>query len=875
MRVEYLKLKNFVNVFAGMKRTEVEIDFSQSSNNIIVFIGKNGSGKTSLLSELHPFANSGNMDVRSDVNLIMDGCDGYKEIHIKDGNDLYIIKHNYMFANKTKSVKSFISKNGEDLNSNGNVKSFKEIVSEYLGIEHDLLKLMRLGSNVTSLTTMKSTNRKSFATKLFSDLDIYQGFYKKVSEEYKNIRVLMKNLSTKLAKFNINDESEFEKQLSLIEGEIQSYEINRDSKNKEIARLETKMNDIDISDENDVVSRYNTLSIKLSESDILLTLVKDINLSKAEFLLIKEKEKNSIEQKVQEFKSSIEKYISERDIYYTQKQELEESLKNAISDVRIKQLEEVISDYTNKIANIESKLINRTIYDKYELMKLKDNVLKVTDMYNALSAYTTEDIKRVVKSILDGQNIKEYITSSTSKMREDFDKVNAEIINIENLDLDLEGYVIPENSCTDTSCPYKEFYYTIIGKRNNLGSLIDQRNKINKLINGCEELYTLYTLIIHIKEHIDSWELTNSIPVKYNSTDCFMNILNNKPIVNINLLNLAIDDSETDIELKTMKSELDSFKKEYDIIKDYSVDVIDIENKIISIDNIISEKSEYIDTLSNDLVNLNMSLDDLIIEINTKSDALDLKDKLSDIRDEHNVLECRLNEISNLKTTQSEYSINISNLKKEVFTILEYLKSLSSRKERLSYDLQDYKNTQSEYNSLVSEFEDAERLKKALSTTEGIPLLYLNFYLQNCPMMMNNLLENVFDGDLQIDDFIINENEFRIPFINDGVKVPDIIHASQGESSFISIVLSLSLIVQSMTKYDIICLDELDGPLDNKNREEFINILYKFMDIVNCEQVFLISHNNMFDNEPIDIIQTSEYDIDNFKFGNVIFKNNS
>ena len=75
-----------------------------------------------------------------------------------------------------------------------------------------------------------------------------------------------------------------------------------------------------------------------------------------------------------------------------------------------------------------------------------------------------------------------------------------------------------------------------------------------------------------------------------------------------------------------------------------------------------------------------------------------------------------------------------------------------------------------------------------------------------------------------------------------------------------------------MTKYDIICLDELDGPLDAKNREEFINILYKFINQVKCEQVFLITHNNMFDNEPVDLILTSNVEIDNFKYGNVIFK---
>ena len=80
MKILYLKLKNFVNIISGMKKSEIEIDFSKSKNKLIVLSGKNGSGKTSILSELHPFASCGNMDVRSDVCLIKEGCDGYKEM---------------------------------------------------------------------------------------------------------------------------------------------------------------------------------------------------------------------------------------------------------------------------------------------------------------------------------------------------------------------------------------------------------------------------------------------------------------------------------------------------------------------------------------------------------------------------------------------------------------------------------------------------------------------------------------------------------------------------------------------------------------------------------------------------------------------------
>ena len=208
----------------------------------------------------------------------------------------------------------------------------------------------------------------------------------------------------------------------------------------------------------------------------------------------------------------------------------------------------------------------------------------------------------------------------------------------------------------------------------------------------------------------------------------------------------------------------------------------------------------------------------------------------------------------------------------ELNRINDFINRLTAKVNQLSFNKETYNNLVTEHNALKLLFEDADVIKDSLNASKGIPLIFLQVYLKNCPIMMNNLLDTIYNGDLQIEGFMIDENEFRIPFVKSGIKVPDISFASQGESSFISIVLSLSLIIQSMTKYDIICLDELDGPLDTKNREQFIKVLYSFINQVKSDQVFLISHNNMFDNEPIDLILTGDVDVENYKFANVIFK---
>ena len=870
MKITYLKLENFINIKAGMKKSKVEIDFSKCKNSLVLLCGPNGTGKTSLLSEMQPFANSGNMDVRGESNLIVEGKDGYKEIHIIDNNDKYIIKHHYLFAKKTKSVKSFISKNGTELNPNGNVKSFKEAVSEHLGIDHELLKLMRLGSNVTSLINMKSTNRKNFATKLFSDIEVYNSFYKKVSEEYRNIRAVMKSVADKISKFNIQDESEFDKQIYLTQQEIETNIIDKDNLQRDIITIENELKNINISDEESIVESFNSLNQEIEMANSLMSLVRDINMSKDEYELLCEKNKQQLEIALVQYKNNIDKAISERDIYYNQKQELEESIKRAASIERVNNLKSTIKEYKSSITNLEKELKNRTRYNKTALLLLKDHCQKTMDYIRELNIYSDSDIKRIMESVMINDDLMEKLENKNISNKSTYDILNAEIINIENININC-NIEIGDDKCTK-DCPYKQFYLETIGKKNNLNKLIEERNMINKELVKYEELFNLYNNIVFIKNHILSYEQVALIPIDYDYSVCFENYISNKPVINTSLLNLAIDDAEKFEALEKYKNDLVGFENEYELIKSSGLDIIEIENKILNLNDIINQKNLIIEENTKYKLEVENELKENEIKTAEILKALSLKDSIDDMNKKAAELKYRLDEINNLKIKKSDHLNKLEHYKNDMNRLTNYIDSLTIKVNQLSFNKETYQNLIVEYDALKLLFEDADVIKDALNSSKGIPLIFLQVYLKNCPIMMNNLLNTIYNGELQIEGFLIDENEFRIPFNKSGIRVPDIAMASQGESSFISIVLSLSLIIQSMTKYDIICLDELDGPLDTKNREQFIKVLYSFIEQVNSEQVFLISHNNMFDNEPIDLILTGDIDVENYKFANIIFR---
>ena len=88
--------------------------------------------------------------------------------------------------------------------------------------------------------------------------------------------------------------------------------------------------------------------------------------------------------------------------------------------------------------------------------------------------------------------------------------------------------------------------------------------------------------------------------------------------------------------------------------------------------------------------------------------------------------------------------------------------------------------------------------------------------------------------------------------------------------------INLSLFHQASTKFNIARLDEIDGPLDSRNRSEFVNALYHTLPLLNIEQLFIISHSLETDTSMVDIIKLKTYDEfeENHLLGNIIYDYN-
>ena len=124
-----IELENFASLKSGMNINRLYIDFTKLTHTITLLVGENGSGKTSVLRCFHPFAyNSGSGDDRDNAELIIEGKDGRKCLVLGYLDDIYEAEHIYARKKDTLSVKSYLRKNGVELNPSGNVTSFKNLI---------------------------------------------------------------------------------------------------------------------------------------------------------------------------------------------------------------------------------------------------------------------------------------------------------------------------------------------------------------------------------------------------------------------------------------------------------------------------------------------------------------------------------------------------------------------------------------------------------------------------------------------------------------------------------------------------------------------------------------------------------------------------
>ena len=877
-KITRLYLKNFININTGINKKEITLDFSNCDKKINIFIGKMGSGKSSILGQLQPFSSYGSLDVRNQQPLIIPEEDGIKEIIYSHYDIEYFIQHKYIWNSKTltHNVKSYISKNGVELNENGNVSSFKELIKIEFGIDQNFLRLIRLGPNVANLINMKSTERKKFISTLLKDTEIYTMLYQKLSEDHRNINSMISMLSNKLIGLNSDKLEDMKKEKENLSEDIESLQINQ----KNISDKISKLNGINstLLNESKSISEYKSLILSLSDKyNSYINRLNDIN---------------DILNKINEEKLNHSSPAIELGKIFNKLDSIDEEIINLQS--KLQSIEKESNQIKNKILIIENnnqlaELENRvkTIEEKYKNSSTLLYNFNSSYSYNYLTNFmntietfqiSLEDMcvnsKEVIDKIFFSDNtLKQWATKRMSILERKKSNLMNSLKNIEfSKDYEIPVLFIPP-LCPTRDCPYYKTHPANIKKntKKNINSkmnkIMDDIDVINKEMNIVQDVIIQIPKMKYLK---DMW---NIISKTLDTMNCLKENNLYKLITDIGCRNNWYDRIQFMNYLNKVKLQ-EGYKE--------------LENQYYKAKNELFEfKNSGIDQLKDTIINLNIEYNDIIDRLeflqNDKNDLNRKKDELSNLLSslsekdkliqEKNKLEIEIIHLNKDIDTKHD---NVMKIERNIEKIKELQYSLSNiqieyntkykRCNDLVLKIQDIINTNKDFEEYSKQRKIIKLLLDAVSSKDGIPLVIIKVFLDDCRDIINDLISDIFNDELEICDFDISldSNEFNIPYIKNGNKISDIELASQGEQSIISIALSFALCRKAMFDYNIMLLDEIDNSIYKDDRERFITILAKQMMAMGTEQVFLITHNDIFQQSglPVNIIMTTNENID-------------
>lgn len=860
MKIVKLVLENFEAVKYCLNTNYLELDLSKCENRICLLIGPNGSGKTTLLSLLNPFSTLGNLDVRDGYHLIIPHKDGKKEIWYQCGENLYTIQHYYTAAKDTHSTKSFIQLNGKELNPNGNVTSFKEVVKTHLGIELGYLKLTRLGPNVKSLIESSSTERKTFMGKLLDDIGVYLDYYKHVNTNLKTLKDMISHTIDQSKKLMYTDRKSYEKDIVETQKTIDRLDGNLRLQQDELAVVSSKVSDIGnimelrtkLSDTEKAYRKMTKTKIRLGED------AKDAAYYREAYRIACE-ERSQKETLLATTNLLLDKELENRNHVEDHIHKLSVRLeKESAIDKEVQRLTTLLDETKKQIIEREKILhdfeceMDLGDFEKF-LVYLKSSQQAINHCYE----FGQEPLSEVVKLIQEKKDVEHYISSCILEESEVGEEDEAFLQVLKSI-MNQGTSICEKRSCAG---------YKVV---RHLETLLEERanRKHEKNLEYYQSMQLIYQGIYPVLEGFQPYaETIKQFPKKVRNEFKLVTILNRldegKPLYDVPKMD----------QFYTLLKEQDDLKKRYEVRDDVmkrietynsfsqSADLKEeYQQEILALDTSKSKIVEY----RNEVADLSQEVQDLGYTAESMEDAMNVCEHYEETEKLLEELRETYERYQGLSTKEAELTRSVQILRME-------LRKKQEEIGRLKTGLTLYLDNKKNLKNYQKHYDNMSLTRQALSASKGIPTIIVKHYLRDTVDITNDLLDIAYHGNIMLGDFNIDADEFTMPVYNRGAQLPDVKLLSQGELALTSVAISFALVSQSLNGYNIMSLDEIDGALDTDNRRNFILIMERQIERIGSEQNFMITHNDAFSSYPVDIIDLSgEHNQEAYKYATFI-----
>lgn len=888
--VKDLYLEGFAKIHTGMHIDRVYLDFEKMPYQTYLFVGDSGSGKSSILKCIHPFAfNAGTGDDTANGKMIIANRSGRKIIRYIMDKNIITCKHVYLRKpDDSIQVKSFFAVNDDELNPTGLVSTFKEYVQKYFQIDESFLTLLALGNSVRGLVDYTSGERKKLAVRIFTELNVYMSYYKNATAVVRDLNTILNNVVDKLGQYGGYDKNQLRKEISTIASIIQGLETELNDVLKDEGGIKTNL---EINQ--DAYSEYETWQNALTE---LLTEVEALKAKRktTSDLVVLDNEKNQITKniiqtqlRIESLESTIKSELEFKEMKLSSQKNLEDCIARTENKTNQKELEKLLANIDAELLELEEIITD----DEHDYLAKKEELVRASIYLDELRGLCTDLITEVRNPDLIPDVLKKFLGNKNFEREVDivYQAAIERITNLQNANQLSGKIVIPSirfDSCKNRDCPYRRFYEDSVGI---LKSKKDEADKILRVeeeqLHVAEDRRTIFFILKKLYDYINKHDAELSgVPKEiFDPATFVIKFLEStdRLVYNTELMSSTIrylEQAVRKVELltlqKTTEEQLNGLAATITLFESMKIDLERTIQAITETDEVIVHHQNDLEYNKEQLKELNATVKQLDVEIEL---AKDLEDKRSQIKDAQK----KLTSMEDCKKKYDVLSSQLRELIEKESNLQEELKSQRTQLNRARNTLDTIQSLESEKEVLSSRYSKAVLIRDAVSPSKGIPVEFIEDVIRNQMIDSVNELMHVAYPDITLvkserEGLIIDDKEFTLPYRKNGIIVGDISGASDGERAMLSLCFSLVLIRLVSKVYNIMLLDEMDTSLDKYGRSKFIDIIERYMKTIHASQVFLISHNSMFDMYSVNVLQTTmgSMDTKEGKFITHVFEQN-
>ena len=757
----------------------------QLDNPIVSIVGKNGSGKSFLLSELHPYPSSNRY---SSAYSIIKGVSGYKRIIYKDNDIFYEIIHEYTPNNREgHSAKSYfnIIKNGvtEELNPTGNGNFFKDLVKKYLKFDHKTFNSSHISFKTNGLTESSAKNRRELLSDIVETREV-ENMTRNCIIEYRTVNNMLNKIKDGRSGDISGTVDELKHKLKELDSEESTNNFKMDAMKLSIEEDKKTLTQYDNLKE-DNIEDINACLDALSMFSDNETVINRYN--------IKIENENAINRLFSDITSRKDKYYKEVSLYQTKLNKEEWINKCDITRLEASNKRSKLSLYVNPkyMENLSIELIE----------PLKAIIDAINRVKNCSYNYASKNVIDIMKEQEEEKHVLEHFIAEYNK------KYN-----------NSEGGKEYEVEPCPSNCELYQRYVTDAKWVKENANSFKMSEESLAIINSDIELLKPLKLLYNQLHIIDKYTNKTMTDLHLNKDESFFinSLTDGEYIISVYTLKTNIEDLINNI--LSLENSIKDYEIKLDSIKHINLDV---ENPDILL--------EEIDKLEKDL----KAIKTHNVEFNINPYLLNTKYAYMT----KNALKQHYNAFKEANMNYNKLTLRISSDEMSIKTLEKRNYAIITERVNIQRIIEDKIKVEQEYNSLDKDRVALSRIRTIME--KEIPLIMLNNVLSFLEKQTNILLDenNIpINIEITVDDI----NILISASVND-IEIPDISQLSSGELCLVSLIMNACVL--TLSGYKVFCLDEIDANLDIINRKKFNQIIDSLLATLEIDQIICISHS--------------------------------